>query len=109
MPLHEIPQRDQRIGRPIAHRLERTKRLVDRFERHFPRLDAVPSKPAAGGSVKAAGFGVCQERTDRRRIGQRDARQLGGCMTDQVKVAKGERAAKACIAVALRGHEHMFA
>jgi hypothetical protein len=30
-------------------------------------------------------------------------------MTDQVKVAKGERAAKACIAVALRGHEHMFA
>lgn len=98
----EVSQRDEGIGRPLAHGLKRTDGLVDRFERHVPRLDAVPGEPAAGGPIETPGLSVREECADGRGVGEGNARQFGGGVADQVQVSEGERSAESGVGVALR-------
>ena len=98
----EVAQRDERIGRPLAHGLKRAEGLVDRLERDVPRLDAVPGKPAAGGPIEPPGLSVREQCADGRGVGEGDARQFGGGVADQVQVSEGERPAESGVGVTLR-------
>ena len=96
-----------RLGRPRRKRIERVGRGTQIVDRHAPRLEREPAKPAHRGSLVASRIATTQDEAYPERVVERNPRELEGGGGHQRLVAGLEGTPEPAVGVAVAGHANI--